>query len=356
MSTAEELKQSGTAAFGAKRFEEALSLYEQAIALDPQNVDLHNNAAAANHALQRYDAAIACARHSLSIRETHRAHTRVGEALWALNRLPEAAVEYERALALAPGNASIEDSLRRLRLRLLQSLGGGDGGSIGTPSNISTGKFGLLADTIVTVVAVVTMLGLFFSPALARNAWTLLLVAVMGQQALIAHTHGLLKPSKAVLMKWADYRCTLELMLCFTALLSGVGPLMLLVAVQGVFSAVSLAANRVVLANAAPAVHQAILPYLEKITTNQTLLVLQASTMEAIMLFTIMFSGGAIFTLVYIQYVKCLYRIDNNTRVAFSGLRMNVSRLTRNQYMPAFVDTYMQKFCDLLHMLSQQNV
>ncbi|RNF11447.1 TPR Domain containing protein [Trypanosoma rangeli] len=350
MASAEELRKEGNTAFTAGRYQEALTLYEQAITLDADNVDLLNNAAAASHALEKYDDAIAYARRSLCVRDNFKAHTRVGAALWALNRIPEASMEYERAAALSPGNPSVEQS-RQTLLRLLQSSLGG-GGATYPPS--STGKLGVCLDVAAVAIAVLTMFSLFFMPKLAGNMWMALMTVTVAQQASIASSQGLLRASKEALLKWADHRCTLELLLCLVALLSGVGPQMLLVGSLGVYSAVSLAANHTTLSNMSPTLYRLCSSYLQSILTERAMVANYAATLEAIMLFTVMFSGGAIFTLAYIQYVKNIYRIDSNTKIAFTGLRMNLSRITRHPYMPLFVDTYMQKFCDLIYTLSQQ--
>ncbi|RNF26323.1 TPR Domain containing protein [Trypanosoma conorhini] len=351
MASAEELRQEGNTAFTAGRYQEALTLYEQAIALDAENVDLLNNAAAASHSLEKYDDAIIYARRSLRVRDNFKAHTRVGAALWALNRLPEAAMEYERAAALSPGNPSVEQSRQRLSQLITSSLGGGGGATL-PPS--SPGKMGVCLDAASVAVAVLTMLSLFFMPRLAETMWTVLLVLTIAQQASIARSQGLLQASKEVLLKWADHRCTLELLLCAFALLAKAGPQMLLVTSLGVYSALSLASNHTTLSNMSPALYRLCSSYLQKVLTERAMVANYAATLEAIMLFTVMFSGGAIFTLVYIQYVKNIYRIDSNTKLAFTGLRMNLSRLTRLPYMPLFVDTYAQKFCDLLYTVSQQ--
>ncbi|EAN97021.1 hypothetical protein, conserved [Trypanosoma cruzi] len=352
MSTVEELRQSGNAAFSAGRYQEALAFYEQALALDAENVDLLNNAAAASHSLKKYDDAIAYARRSLSVRDNFKAHTRVGAALWALNRLPEAAMEYERAAVLSPGNPSLEES-RQTLLRLLQQSFG-SGGVV--PPLCSTGKLGVCLDVVVVTLALLTMFFLFFMPALAKKTWNFLMATAVVQQAMIARKQGLLKASKEVLLKWSDHRCTLELLLCSIALIGAVEPQMLLVSALGIYSAVSLASNLPTLSNISPFLHRLCAPYLQRVLANQSMVANYAATLEAIMLFTVMFSGGAIFTLVYIQYVKNLYLIDNNTRVAFTGIRMNLSRLTRHPYMPLFVDTYMQKFCELIYTIAQRGI
>ncbi|KAH9601564.1 hypothetical protein LSM04_003980 [Trypanosoma melophagium] len=352
MSTAEELRQEGNTAFNAKRYQEALTLYERAIVLDPRNVDILNNASAASIALKKFDDAVKYAKRSLDISDNARAHSRLGAALWGLNRLAEAILEYELAEVLMPDNSNVKESLRQLRLLQQQQYG-----NIGItiPPGL-TGKVGIFLDTGVVVTAIMTLLFWFFAPGLNTLTWSLQMILVMLQQGYVAYKRGLLKASKEVLLKWGDQRCTLELLLCFLALLTGVNPVIMISASFGAYSAVSLANNHATLASMAPAVHRICFPLLQKILMNQLLLIAWAVGVETILLFTIMFNGGAIFTLVYIQYVKNLYRIDPNVRFAFSGVRTNMTRIARSPWMPSFVDTYLQKVCDALYMMSQRSL
>ncbi|ORC91966.1 uncharacterized protein TM35_000041800 [Trypanosoma theileri] len=357
MSTAEELRQEGNTAFNAKRYQEALTIYERAITLDPRNVDILNNASAASIALKNFNDAEKYARRSLDISDNARAHSRLGAALWGLNRLAEAAVEYERAEALMPDNSNVKESLQQIRfLQQQQQQQQSQYSNMGitVPPGL-TGTVGLLLDTGVVVTAVMTLLFWFFAPGLNTLSWNLQMIMVMLQQGYVANTRGLLKASKEVLFKWGEHRCTLELLLCLLALLTGVRPIIMISASFGAYSAVSLANNQAALVSIAPAVHRLCLPLLQKIVTNQLVLVAWAVGVETILLFTIMLNGGAIFTLVYIQYIKNLYRIDANVKFAFSGVRTNMTRVARSPWMPSFVDTYLQKFCDALYMMSQQN-
>lgn len=343
MSTSEELKQRGNTEFAACRFQEALALYEQAAALDPQNVDLLNNAAAANFSLKRYDEAIACAQRSLRIRDNCKAHLRMGAALWAMNRLVEAHLEYERAAALSPGNADIEHNLQSLR-RLLHHRPQQPPASAGTT--------GLFVDVAVGALAAITVFCQFFARALSYNAWVLLLLAAVGQQGLTAHRQGLVRLTSAALSQWRNHRCTLETLLCITALLTRTEPQTLMACMLGLFSLMSIAMNQTTLENIAPAAYRFLAPHLQKIVANGDILLCYTVTLEAFMLFTVMFTAGGIFTLAYIQYIKNLYRIDSNMRLAFTGIRMNLSHLTRNRYVPVFVDTCMQKTCDMLYQVA----
>lgn len=55
---ADEFKKRGNEAYDAKRFEDALVLYEKAIEANPNNYIHYNNCAAAHHELKHYDKAI----------------------------------------------------------------------------------------------------------------------------------------------------------------------------------------------------------------------------------------------------------------------------------------------------------
>lgn len=345
MSTSGELKQKGNAEFNAGRYREALAFYEEALEIDPRNIDLLNNAAAANYSLGRHDDAISYARRSISICDNHKAHMRLGESLWSLNRLADALAEYERAATLSPNNAGIEQNINLLRVALLQQS---------HPTNfvypcVSSGKVGVLFDVAVFVFALLTLICQFFAPIFAQAFWTLLLLFAVGQKSLVAHREGLLRPTRAVLMKWANCRCTLEVLLCLVAFFTRVRPQILLVFVLGIYSVVSIATNQRELEGIAPAIYRIFAPYIQKAVANRVVLVSYAATMEALMLFTVIFMGSFFFMFAYIKFIKNIYRVDGNTRIVFSGIRVNIARITRSQYVPFFVDRYVERACDLLY-------
>lgn len=345
MSSSEELKQKGNAEFNAGRYAEALAFYEEALEIDPRNIDLFNNAAAANYSLKRYEDAISCARRSICVCDNHKAHVRMGEALWSLNKLAEALAEYEQAAVLSPNNAGVEQNINLLRLALLQQL---SAINFVYPNTVS-GKTAVLLDVAVVFFASLTVICQFFAPVLAKTFWTFMLLFALGQKCLAAHREGLLRPTKTALMKWTNHRCTLEALLCFAALLTGVMPQILLACALGTYSVVNIATNQRLLEGLAPAAYRLFAPHLQKAIVNKVVLVLCAASMENLMLFTVMFMGSVLFAFAYIKYIKNMYRVDGNTRVVFSGIRVNIARITRSQYMPSFVDRYVGKICDVLY-------
>lgn len=111
---AEELKVRGNEAFAAKRFEDAIVLYDKAIETDETNYVYFNNRAAAYHELKNYTKAIEDARKSISIENNAKAHARLGAALWAQGKLREAKGEFEVAAALDPSNKAHKESMQTL--------------------------------------------------------------------------------------------------------------------------------------------------------------------------------------------------------------------------------------------------
>ncbi|EAN76937.1 TPR repeat/Tetratricopeptide repeat, putative [Trypanosoma equiperdum] len=353
MTTATELKQKGNEAYAAKRFEEALKYYEEGLALDGGNIDLLNNAAAASFSLGRCEAAISFARRSLGVRDNFKAHKRVGEAFWKMGNLREAAAEYEKALALEPTDSSSRENLQKLRQEMNRGQAQFGGSPVVMPQITPHGTVGLLVDTLVLVLSFAALASSLIGVN-GSSAWFLLLIAAAARHAVIAHSRHMLVPDLSILKSWFDVRCTLDLILCLVALISGVRAQLPLVVVQGLYSALSLATNFSRVQQVAPAAYQAGLRYAQSITSNAQRLIMHAVSLEAIMLLTVIFSGGAIFTLFYIQYAKNLYRIDGNVRLAFYGIRENLTQLARKGFMPAFVDSTLQRVCDTLYQFSQQ--
>lgn len=99
-------KQRGNTLLQSGHYEGARAAYSEAIAQDPTDaVFFCNRAAAASH-LGDFEAAVADAQNSASLRPSyHKAHSRLGLALVELGRLDEAVAAYEAAIAVAPESA-----------------------------------------------------------------------------------------------------------------------------------------------------------------------------------------------------------------------------------------------------------
>ncbi len=90
----------------ARRTERAVALYERALFLKPDSVDVHNNLGVALMALGRIDEAVAHYESALALDPSHvAAHTNLGVALAAQGKLDHAEAHYEQALAIDPRHA-----------------------------------------------------------------------------------------------------------------------------------------------------------------------------------------------------------------------------------------------------------
>jgi tetratricopeptide (TPR) repeat protein len=95
----EAIRERGNAAFGAKRFEEAVGLYSEALALDSSNGLLYGNRAAALLQLKRVSEAVADACEMVRLLPTMaKAHFRLGSALSASGQPADAAKALVAAL------------------------------------------------------------------------------------------------------------------------------------------------------------------------------------------------------------------------------------------------------------------
>jgi tetratricopeptide (TPR) repeat protein len=96
----------------AGRIDDAVARYKRALALKPDNADVHNNLGVALAAKGRLDDAVVRYRRAVSLNPDHAAaHGNLGVALAAKGRIADAVTHYERALLLSPGQAGIHYNL-----------------------------------------------------------------------------------------------------------------------------------------------------------------------------------------------------------------------------------------------------
>lgn len=81
-----------------------------------------------------------------------------------------------------------------------------------------------------------------------------------------------------------------------------------------------------------------------------------AASLESMLIFTIMFTGGAIFTLAYIQYGKNRYQRDAYVQLACRALRLQITNVLTKPWVPAMVNVYAQKFFDFIYKMAHQSV
>lgn len=377
---AEELKARGNEAFAAKRFEDAIVLYDKAIETDETNFVYFNNRAAAYHELKNYAKAIENAKKSISIENNPKAHARLGAALWAQGKLREAKGEFEVAAAMDPSNKSHRESVQALE-QLINPLptSSGFANRRGVPHpyeyaraaaaanaavpthggefvSVDCGPFGLLLDVVVLLLTVLFVMASFFSPSLPGKLWAYLLTATMAQQALVMRARNLLQAKMDVLNSWMSNFCSLLFLLCFFALLIGVRPIIFMPVFIAAYSVLDLINKRQQIAAQLGPLYRVIAPYAQMAEDSKEQIRIFAGSVEALLTFTVMLTGGTFFTLVYIQYAKNRYNHDGYVKLAFKGLRMNITRLTTASFMPAVVDKYAQKFFDLLSNVAEQPV
>jgi tetratricopeptide (TPR) repeat protein len=107
----------GDALLAAGRPAEALPRFDEALRLDPENVQTLDSEAAALDALHRPAEAIAAYGRALELRpQFPRAHNDLGVVLAEQGRLPEAIAHYEFVLRLQPGNPAAHFNLGNARM------------------------------------------------------------------------------------------------------------------------------------------------------------------------------------------------------------------------------------------------
>jgi stress-induced-phosphoprotein 1 len=105
--TAEELKAQGNAAFTAGKFEDAVALFSQAIAVDPQNHVLWSNRSGAYCSLKRYEEALSDAERVTELRpDWPKGWSRKAAAHQGLRQWQSALKAWQKAMELDPQGAS----------------------------------------------------------------------------------------------------------------------------------------------------------------------------------------------------------------------------------------------------------
>eukprot|EP01054_Gregarina_sp_Poly1_P011024 Gregarina_sp_Poly_1__11023@NODE_87_length_15225_cov_52_775630_g75_i0_p3_GENE_NODE_87_length_15225_cov_52_775630_g75_i0NODE_87_length_15225_cov_52_775630_g75_i0_p3_ORF_typecomplete_len550_score113_69TPR_1/PF00515_28/0_00015TPR_1/PF00515_28/0_0023TPR_1/PF00515_28/6_6e07TPR_1/PF00515_28/1_8e05TPR_1/PF00515_28/0_07TPR_1/PF00515_28/6_8e06TPR_1/PF00515_28/0_0084TPR_1/PF00515_28/4_8e05TPR_1/PF00515_28/6_5e09TPR_2/PF07719_17/4_6e07TPR_2/PF07719_17/0_0072TPR_2/PF07719_17/3_2e06TPR_2/PF07719_17/1_4e06TPR_ len=116
MSTAQELKQLGNAAFQAKNFEEAILHFTNAIAVEPTDHVLYSNRSGAYASMQKYDKALEDAEECIRLSpQWAKGYSRKGLTLSNLGRYTEAIEAYEYGLTLDPSSAALQTGLEEVK-------------------------------------------------------------------------------------------------------------------------------------------------------------------------------------------------------------------------------------------------
>lgn len=119
---AEQFKASGNALLQARKYEEALRDYDQAIALNANVAIYHANKAAALSFLNRHADAVDAAERAILVDPAYtKAYSRLGLSLLALNRTREALAAYEEAARREPDNAQYVGAVQSTRAKLQAS-------------------------------------------------------------------------------------------------------------------------------------------------------------------------------------------------------------------------------------------
>lgn len=112
MSAVDALKAQGNAAFSAKDYTKAISLYSDAIEMDSENYTLYSNRSGAYCGAKKYQQAVADAKKVIALKpDWIRGYTRLGAAYVGLEDWDEAENAYKKALEIDPNNAAVKEDL-----------------------------------------------------------------------------------------------------------------------------------------------------------------------------------------------------------------------------------------------------
>lgn len=110
------LQAKGNAAFSAGKFDEAVTHFTDAIAVDPQNHVLYSNRSAAYASQQKFQEALEDAEKVVELKpDWPKGHSRLGAALHGLRRMKDAVAAYEAGLKLDPSNEQMKQGLEEAK-------------------------------------------------------------------------------------------------------------------------------------------------------------------------------------------------------------------------------------------------
>ena len=124
--TIKKLKEEGNELFKKREYEQSISIYSQALELDPDadniNSMLHSNRAAAYMSSSQYEKAVDDCNVSLKYDPNHtKVIIRRARCLMSLERYEEAVADFEKALQQDEGNRDLRKEVKKARLELKKS-------------------------------------------------------------------------------------------------------------------------------------------------------------------------------------------------------------------------------------------
>ncbi|KAG4305239.1 hypothetical protein PORY_001409 [Pneumocystis oryctolagi] len=109
----EDIRQKANILFSEKKYEEAIGMYTEAIALDPNNHVLYSNRSACYASLKNFDEALKDSIKCIEIQPNWaKGWSRKGAALHGKGDLEESKIAYEKGLELEPENEQIKTALK----------------------------------------------------------------------------------------------------------------------------------------------------------------------------------------------------------------------------------------------------
>jgi suppressor of G2 allele of SKP1 len=122
--TAEDLEKRGHTAFVEEDFEEAVSLYTDALALEPSSASLYVTRAAAHIKLENFTDAVADANSAIELNsKLSKAYLRKGVACFHLEEYETAKASFESGAALDPKTASFKSWISKCEAKLREENG-----------------------------------------------------------------------------------------------------------------------------------------------------------------------------------------------------------------------------------------
>lgn len=357
---AERLKNEGNDLYAKKRYSEACKLYEQAVALAPNNYIYLNNAAAAKIALKDYDGSIVCSLRAIKLKDNFKSRARLGTALLAKRKRSEAKKEFLISLAMNPENESVRGQLGSIETSEMKEeeailarygLPPPRGGEF-KPTN--GGKISIIVSLGSIFLSIFTILITLLKIYSFLYLWKLLVLCTIAQQLLILDSRGFIHLSTFSFGNWKELKRqqpSLLMLLSFGLLFA---PSQYLISsFIGLFSLLEICNHTTDVIPLLGPLNGFLGPRLQLLQQNQLQIRVCIGSFEAFTAIACLLSMNFVLTPAYLFYVLKRYQHDVFVAFAFKMLKERVEKITQASFLPVFIDDTFQMICSYVHRYAQ---
>lgn len=344
-----DYKTEGNTCFKAGKFAEAADWYTRAIEIDANNPILYSNRSGAHYELKQYDKAISDAKRSLELQPSSKAHSRMGAAYWAQNKLEQALTSYELALAMAPNDTNAKSNIAQLKAKI------GDVPRPQVPPPALAGnKVDAALDLAIVVLTALQIICSMLAPQLAGLLYKGLLATMVGRSALILQRQGLLRPQLQALKSCINQFAGQYLALCLVLLVAPFQPMPTIMGAIAIYAVVDIAvAQRGAATSILPILDRLVGSRLDTVRQNRDGLLVNAAVCEIASAFLAILTGSFVLGMLLLQFfLKFRYRTDSYSKYAWGYLAQMLGKVFYHPRCPPFATGLFDKARNGLHSLA----